>query len=376
MNKKEIAELRRSFRPDKNNITAIRGCYVNENGEIISDFSQALHLLEEAEAENFLSIFKRTLSGTLGRNLLDIEFTTQQVAHSEEHQLLSELRNSKLQDEDTVQSFFTKVIPTVALKENYVILLGYGVYDIPYRSSDNQMQSDASTDVFSYILCSICPVKPTKPALSYSVPENEFRSRETDRIVSPPELGFLFPAFDDRSTNLYNALYYTRNTKINYHEFIDAVFVSEIPMPAAAQKETFQSVLSATLAEESSLDTVQAVHGKLQQMIEFHKESKEPEPLTLSKDTVKRVMESSGVSAQGLEVFDTEYDKQFGEQTPVRPTNVVDTKRTEVTTQQVTIRIDAGNDDLVETRVIDGTKYVMIRIEEGVEVNGVPIQVF
>lgn len=376
MNKKEIAELRRSFRPDKSNITSIRGCYVNENKEVLSDFSQSLPLLEEGESENFLDIFKRTLSGTLERNLMNIEFSTQQVAQGEEHQLLCRLRDSKLQDDEAVRSFFETVIPTVSLKENYVILLGYGIHDVPYRSKDNQPLEDASSDVFSYVLCSICPVKPTKPALSYHVPDNEFRSRKRDWIVSAPELGFLFPAFDDGGTNLYGALYYTRNTKLSYHEFVDAVFVSEIPVPAATQKEIFQEMLSATLAEESSLNTVQAVHGQLQQMIELHKESGEPEPLALTKDTVKRVFESGGVSEEGLEVFEQEFDKQFGAQAALRPANVVDAKRTELIMPEVTIRVNAGGDDLLETRVIDGKKYVMIRVEEGVEINGVPIQVF
>ena len=60
MNEKEIAEIRRRFRPDKNNITHVRGCYVNEKREIVSEFDPSLALMSQEESEKFLAILKRT----------------------------------------------------------------------------------------------------------------------------------------------------------------------------------------------------------------------------------------------------------------------------------------------------------------------------
>ena len=169
MNEKEIAEIRRRFRPDKNNITHVRGCYVNEKREIVSEFDPSLALMSQEESEKFLAILKRTLSGTPGKHLIDLSFTTQQVVDSDEHRLLMALRGSGLKDEAAVGEFFRRVIQGLALEGNYLILLAHDAYDVPYRSRDGETQADASSEVYSYILCSICPVKLTKPALSYHV---------------------------------------------------------------------------------------------------------------------------------------------------------------------------------------------------------------
>lgn len=375
MNEKEVAEIRRRFRPEKSNINFIRGCYVNDKREIVSEFRQSLALTPQEESEKILAVLKRTLSGALGKNLIDIEFATQQVVDSEEHGLLMELRNSSLNNEEAIQAIFQRVVQSLSLEGHYVILLAHDTYDVPYRSKDGDEQGEASFEVFSYFLCSVCPVKMTKPALSYYVNENMFHNRKEDWIVSAPELGFLFPAFEDRSANIYSALYYTRDTAENHPEFVDAVFKTEIPMPAAEQKETFQAVLGDTLAEDCSYDVVQTMHEQLCGMIEEHKANKEAEPLVVSKNTVKRVLESCGVSEDRVAAFDEKYDTAFGENVGISPRNIVDSKQFEVCTPDVTIRVNPVRGDLVETRVIDGVKYILIRADEGVEVNGVPIHI-
>ena len=375
MTEKEIAELRRRFRADKSNISHVRGCYVNENREIISEFDQSLALMGQEESEKLLAILRKTLSGTPGKNLLDIAFDTRQVVEGDEHKLLMSLRNSQLGDQEAVRAFFQRTIQSLDLEGNYLILLAYDSYDVPYRSKDGERQDDASSDVFSYILCSICPVKLTKAALSYFVYENAFHNLEADWVVSAPEAGFLFPSFDDRSTNLYNALYYTRDIGENHPDFVNAIFSSPAPMPAAVQMETFQTILGDTLSGDCNYHVVQTVHDRLCGMIEEHKANKIEEPLVVSKGTVKRVLESCGVAEDHVEEFEERYDSAFGPEMDLSPRNLVDTKQLEVRTPDVTIRVNPDRGDLVETRIIDGARYILIRAEEGVEVNGVQIQI-
>ena len=375
MNEKEIAELRRRFRQDKSSITHVRGCYVNENREIISEFDQSLTLSRQEDAEKILAVLRKTLSGAVGRNLLDIEFDTRQVVEGDEHRLLMALRDSRLADQEAVHALFRRVIASLDLAGNYLILLAYDAYDVPYRSKDGQRQDDASDQIFTYILCAVCPVKLTKDALSYYIQENQFRSVEADWVVAAPEVGFLFPAFDDRATNLYNALYYTRDISQSHPDFVDALFKSQVPMPAAVQKETFQSILGDTLEEECRYEVVQAVHDELCGMIAAHKESKEEDPLVVSKVTVKRVLHECGVSPDHVERFEEQYDRQFGPEADLPPRNIVDEKQLEVKTPDVTIKVSPERSDLVETRDIDGRRYILIRAEEGVEVNGVQIHI-
>ena len=199
MNEKEVAEIRRRFKPEKSAVTHVRGCYVSAQGEVVSHFDQSLALMPQEEGENLMNLLRKTLSGGLGRNLLNLSFSTAQVVDSPEHKLLMALRDSQLQDQGAVEAFFQQVAASFRLEDmGYLILLAYDSYDVPYRGKDGGSLEDASETVYSYILCSLCPVKETKPVLSYRVPENLFRNREVDWVIAPPEAGFLFPAFDDR----------------------------------------------------------------------------------------------------------------------------------------------------------------------------------
>ncbi|MDO5548498.1 MAG: DUF4317 domain-containing protein [Eubacteriales bacterium] len=374
MNEKEVAELRRQFRPDHHNITKVYGCYVNENKTVISTFEQSMALATQEEAESYLSLLKKSLSGTLGRNLLDIAFTNQQVMNGAEHALLMKLRESRLEDAEALETFYHKVIESVYLESNYLILLTFHTYDVPYRAKDDIELEDASEEMFSYLLCSICPVKKSKPGLGYDYHQQEFHTCTGDYLVAAPEIGFLFPAFDDRRTNLYNALCYTRKVDESHEEFIDAVFHTEIPQPAAEQKKSFEAVLSHSLEEECSMEVVQAVHDQLSSLIAEHKESKIPEPLMIHKTAVEEVLEDCGISDKHIESFREQFDAEFGEDRAVSPKNIIDEKKFEVKMPQVKIQVKPEARDLVKTETIDGVRYIMIRAEESVEVNGVSIQ--
>ena len=273
-----------------------------------------------------------------------------------------------------MDEFYQKVIDHYIYGENYYIVLIHAVYDIPGKASDGMEMFDASDNVYEYILCSICPVKMTQPALSYFASDNQLHNRTADWIVSAPELGFLFPAFDDRSANIYNALYYSRNTAENHQELVEALFNTEIPMPAADQKETFEAILETTLEKDCSYDVVQAVHEQLYELIEEHKANKEAEPPVISKRDMKQVLQGCGISEQRVKVFEEKYDAAFGSDTGLSPRNLVDSKF-QVKTPDVTIQVNPERSDLIETRVINGAKYILIRAEDGVEVNGVDIHI-
>ncbi len=374
MNEKEIGEIRRRFTPDKSSITQIHGCYVSAKGEITSQFGQSLANTPQEEVENILTTLKRTLSGSLGKNLTDIVFETQQVVDSEEHKLLMALRETELKNEEITTAFYEKVIGSLQMETPYMILLAYDKYDIPYRPKDGGELPDGSNDVYTYILCSICPIKETKPVLSYNVPENIFENRGVDRLVSPPELGFLFPAFDDRCANLYSALYYSKKADENHPEFIDAVFCTEPPMPAAVQQETFRAVLAESLGDQCSYDVVQGVTDRLREMVDNHKARKDPEPLAVSKRVLSEVLRDCEVEEEKITAFAESYEESFGEQA-LSPKNLIDQKETQLRTPNILIKVEADYAHLVETRLIDGKKYILIRADDGVEVNGVSVSI-
>ena len=304
MNQKELSELKRRFRPDKSAIHRIYGCFVNGNQEIVSYLDESMGRMPEEESAQYLGFLKKALSGTLGKQLIDIVFSTQQVADSQEHKLLSALRDSQLKDAQARETFYRKIIDALELDGNYLILLAHDAYDVPRRGKDDRLQEDSDT-VFSYLVCCVCPVKDSKVELGYFPGENEFHSR-AGQVVAPPELGFLFPAFDGRAANLYNALFYSKKADQIHQEFIDAVFHTEPPMSAAEQKEAFQSALREGLGDACTVEVVQAIHERLLDRMARHKESKDPEPLEVTAQDVAAILRDCGVGEEPIAAFQEE----------------------------------------------------------------------
>lgn len=375
MNEKEIGELRRHLRRDRSNMTHIYGCYVNSQKEIITEFSQSLGIMPENESEKYFALLKRSLSGTIGKNLIDISFKTSQVAGAPEHKLLMDLRACKLKDDELRHSFYQKVIDSVSFEDNYLILLGSETYDVPFKGKDDTMQKDNSDESYTFLICAVCPVKQTKPNLHYVAEEKLFHDGAMANMVSAPQLGFLFPAFDNRSTNIYNALFYSKDIKEGHDAFIESIFNTPVPKPAAEQKTAFEALLTTALEEQCSIDVVQEVHNQLCQRIEMHKEAKVADPLLISKEEVKEVLTGCGVSDDKLAKFSVSYDEVFGFEAELHPKNIIDNKRFEIKTPDVSIKVAPDRSDLIETRVIGGVKYIMICADEDVEVNGVSIHI-
>ena len=374
MNQKEISELKRRFRLGKNAMGRIYGCYVNAQKEILSYLDEPLDRMPEEEAEKYLNLLKKALSGALGRNLIDIVFSTQQVTDSDEHRRLMALRDSRLKDGEVRQEFYQAAIDSLDMGEsNYLILLAHDAYDVPHRGKDGEDRADEGDTVFSYIVCCICPVKDGKLELGYCPGENEFHNCAPSQIVSPPELGFLFPAFDDRAANIYNALTYARKPDELHQEFLDAIFHAEPPMSAGEQREAFQTALREGLEGACGLEVVQAVHERLTAKIEEHREAKDPEPLAVTAKDVAAILRDCGGSDEQIAAFCGKCGELFGEDAALSPANLIDSKRFEVKTADAVLSLDPEHSYLVETRVIDGKKYLLIPAGEGLEVNGMPV---
>ena len=374
MNQKEISELKRRFRTDKNAIGRIYGCYVSGKKEVISYIDEPLSMMPLEEAEKYLGLLKKTFSGTLGKNLIDIVFSTQQVADSDEHRLLMALRDSRLKDGEVRQEFYQKVIGNLDMGDgNYLILLAHDAYDVPRRWKDDEVQADASDEVFSYIVCCVCPVRDGKLELGYCPGENEFHNCAASQVVLPPELGFLFPAFDDRAANIYNALAYARKPDELHQEFLDAVFHTEPPMSPAEQKEAFQVALSEALDGACSLEIVQAVHEQLTVKITQHRESKDPEPLSVTAQEIGGILRDCGIAEEQINTFADLCGERFGKDAALDPANLIESRRFEVRAADVSISVPPEQSYVVETRIIEGKRYILIPAGEGIEVNGMQV---
>lgn len=377
MNQNELKEIRRRFRPDQDNISRIYGCYVNAAKEIVTRIDISLGLMEQEETQMYYKILKKALSGTLGRNLIDIEFSTAQVESSDEHRLLQALRTSHLSDESMRELMYERIIETLDFgDESYVILMASDSYDVPYRGGDGEVFDEGSSEVFDYFICCVCPVKDAKAALRYESEERAFRGASTGHVLGAPEIGFMFPSFDDRCANIYNLLYYSRNVSEIHDEFIKGIFNTEsIPLSAVAQKEAFGDSLSFSLGDKCSLEVVQAVHEDIREKLALHKESKEPELPEIYIEDVDDILRKSGVPDEKINFFNEECQKQLGGSDTFNPGNLIETKKFEMVTPEVKITVDPEYAYRIKTGIIDGEKYILIPADGDVAVNGIQVNI-
>ena len=369
---KEILEIKKQFTPESCAITRMCGCYVDHEKNRKCEINRSFLSLPEEEAFKYFEIFKQTLTGTLGKKLINMEFPLHQEEAGGTQEFLYRLRNSKLEDEALIDEFYNKIIDNFEYGENYYIILIHAVYDVPGKASDGSEMFDASDNVYEYILCSICPVKLSKAGLSYDVDHNSIVGRNRDWVVDPPVKGFLFPAFNDRTADIHQALYFTKKPEELQPKLIEELLGSDIPLSAENQKVTFNEILSETLGEECNFEMVRCIHDNLQEMIEENKE--EPEPLELDKFDMRRLLEQSGASEEKLEKVETVFTQTAGEKRRLMAANVAETKKFSIETPDVVIKVSPDRADLVETRIIDDRKCLVIAINDHVEVNGLDIE--
>lgn len=372
MNKKEISEIKKLFTNERCCISRICGCYVDGNKNKITTFKDAFLSLPDEEIYKYFSIFRASLSGSIGKNLMNMEFPLETEMEGGSQDFLMKLRNSHLKDDELLELFYNKIIDNYVYGENYLILLIDASYDVPGKSSDGLEMDDASDYVYEHILCSICPVNLSKEGLCYNAETNSFENRIRDWIVENPEHAFLFPAFNDRNTDIHNILYYSRNSETVQSDFIDGVLGCVTPMTYKNQKETFTEVITEVLGEECNFETVKNFQENLNSFIDVKKE--QPDPVVLDKTDVRKLLETSGISNEQITEFDTHYDNTAGSTTSFMASTVASSKTFEVKTPQVVIKVANDRTDLIETRQIDGKTYIMIEVTDQVEVNGITVK--
>lgn len=372
MTRKELNEIKSQYTLEDCGILRLCGCYVDGERNKITQFNENFLNLPEEEKHKYFDIFKKTLSGTPGKNLVDMKFNVDAYADEGARTFLMNLRDSGLKDDRLLNEFYDRIINNYSYVGNYLILLINQVYDIPAVTTDNIEMEDASDEVYSYILCSICHVNLSKPGLGYDEEDNNFHDKKQNHMVDVPDVGFLFPAFNKRSADEDMTLFYTKDVSEFEDGLIDCLLDCVVPLPAKQQKETFTSLVNEALGEEADLEIVKNIHENLEQIIE-EKKQESPAPVMLDKTEMKDLLEKSGVKEEKLENFEEHFEMAAGEHGKLVASNVSSGKKFEVKTPDVVIKINSDKTDIVSTQVIDGRQCLVIQIDERLEVNGISV---
>lgn len=325
MDKKGVAELKRRFTKENCTFTRLCGCYVDAGKNKVVDLSETFLNLEDEEFYKYLEIAKKTLSGTIGNNLLELNFPLDEEAAGGRQQFLLGLRESKLKNPELLERFYDMVIESYDYAGNYLILLFHDAYDVMTKTTDNNAL-DESEEVFEYLLCAICPVQLSKPGLRYREDENRIGPRIRDWVVSVPDSGFLFPAFTDRSTDIHSLMFYTKDTKAPHAEFMELGLGCGARRTATEQKMTFHSIVKQAYGDdvEKSGEVLMEIQQNLNDLVE-EKAELEEDPVILTPELLTNVMEESGVAPEKAEKIGKTCAEEFAEEAPLAE-NVVDSK--------------------------------------------------
>ena len=328
MNKKEVLELKRRFKKEAATFTRVCGCYVDGNHNKVCKFGNTFLNLEEDEFYKYLEIANKALSGTIGNNLLELKFPIEEEEVGGRQHILMALRASKLEDENLLDTFYDLVIDTYDHAGNYLIVLFHDAYDVMSRTSDNN-NLDESEEVYEYLICAICPVDLSKPGLGFLEEEHRIGPRVRDWVVGAVDTAFLFPAFNDRSTDIHSTLFYTKNTKEPHSEFMANGLGCGIERTATEQKMAFHSIVRNVLGaeDEHTDDVLLDLQQNLSDMIDEYAETHDDDEdvFVLDKEVVTKLLADSEISEEKAAKIEKSVDEAFGEKPPAAE-NVIDSK--------------------------------------------------
>ena len=371
MNKREISEIKKQFKPEYCSLSKICACYVDGDKNIRTELDQAFLSLPEEETLKYFEIFKKTLTGKIGKCLLNLEFPRDAEMENGAQDFLLELRDSRLKDKELLEKFYQKVIESYRCEDHYYIILVYGDYDIPGAASDDTEMFDSSEDVYSFLLCTICPVLLSKPGLSYNTSQNQIGERIRDWVVDAPKNGFLFPAFIDRNADIHSTLYFTKKESDIQPDFISEILGCEIPQTQTTQKDCFNELILTVLGDDAGYDEVKSIHERLEEMAVENENI--PDPVPRGCNEIRRVFEESGIPEEKMEDFKMKHEIVFGSE-PVLLTNIAGEKGIVLETQDVTVKVNPERMDLIRTRVIDGRECIVIAAGSRISINGLEVR--
>ena len=363
MRKKDILELKKRFKKDHCTFTKMCGCYVNGEKHIILKFRETFLNLEEDEYFKYLEIAKKVLSGTIGNNILELNFPLNEDLVNERQISLMRLKNSRLRDDAILDDFYDSIIDSYDYTGNFLILIFHDAYDVMTKTTDNA-KLDESEEVYEYVLCALCPVSLSEPGLRYFEDENKIKARIRDWVVEPPTNGFVFPAFIERSSDVNSIMYYTKNAKDTHPELMETALGCCSKQTSTIQKETFQSMIKDSFgADEKKAEKVfMDVQDNLNNMIEEHNamyEDTDCEPITLTNKDIQNLLVESGVPEEITTKIEKSYVENFGEDLPLAE-SLLDAKTIKANEQRKREQHLQKQVEILQTKLEEVTKEAAV----------------
>lgn len=416
MKKSDLSELKRRFKKESCTIRRMAGCYIDASHEKVLKLNETFLNLDEDEFYKFLDIAKKTLVGTIGNNILELDFPLDEEAPGGKQQFLYGLRSSSLENEELLDRLYDLIIENYQYIGNYLILVFHDSYDIMSRTSD-RMKLDESEEVYEYLLVSICPVALSKPGLGYRKDENRIGARIRDWVVGVPDMGFLFPAFNEGSADIHKVDYFIRDAKDSHPEFVADVLGCGPKLTATEQKQTFHAIVKRAFGtdEERCEKALIGVQEVLNEKIDTGEEKQTgADQIILTDEAIEEALVEQGMDAEVAKQVTETVKETFGDDMPAIANLIdgkaleasakvkkeqelvkeVNTLKTEIVekdkqlteaatyiedlkTYDVVLRVKPDKAAKIKSQILGDQKYLMIPMDENehVNLNGVNTQV-
>lgn len=369
MIKAEISEIKKLFAFKNCAITRICGCYVNGDKDIINTWAQSFLAMDEEDLFKYLEVFKKCLGGAVNKTLFNVK-PTRNICDK-----LHQLTQSKLKDNEMLMEFYQHIIDNYEYVGNYLILVIHDVYDIPGKGTDNMEMTDASDEVYEYILACICPVSLAIPALGYDKEKSIFTHIERDWLLKNPEMAILYPAFNDRSEDRKAALYSVKSMDSEKKEFAERALGSFIEMIPSQEKDVFHEIIDQTLGYDKSIHDIQRVSRRTRELAEEKKY--EPDEGKVGIEDIRKLLTAAGISKERIGMLDRIYTEAAGSMdAEITLENVVNRRKFTINTGYGTVSTKPEHSELWEIKNIDGKPCLILELDtDTIEVDGMDVNV-
>lgn len=385
MNQKDIADIRKHFKPNTDllKIKDIYNIYIRqESSEIYHEESQSFALLDVEQQELFFANFKKVLGGKLGVKLFEVKFERQEEEQTDHAQ---QLLYDGLQAVDVekwkadMQQMALKMVQDVQYEKDLVITFIRGNYFKSSKRKDDESDQDARDEVYTtpFILCSMNQTEQPKRSLVFDFTEKEFKSSfMVDPIIklTSPIGGFLFPCFTNNAADVNHILYAAGKANKPDYQFIESVLNGEEIMTAADDKAVFEEIVKEVVGDEVNGRTLTRVYEEITRMMDVEEEEEQEGISTLDTKEVARVLKASGVKnvddGKVEMAFKTVVDDDTYEMKASHVVPSYTTKSIKIETKVANIAISPQDLKYVRQVNYDGKRCLLIEVEEDTMIEG------
>ncbi|MFC4713699.1 DUF4317 domain-containing protein [Planococcus dechangensis] len=387
MNKKDIAEIRKSFKleTDLLKITEIYNVYIKqESSEIFHEESRSFTMLDREQQELFLANFKKVLGGKLDQKLFEVKFQRPEEGQEDhtQHLLYGGLHaDDAAKWQEDMQKMALKMVEDKQYDKDMVITFIRGTYFKTTKRQPDETEVNMRDEVYTtpFILCSMNQTELPKSSLVFDFIEKEFKSNMmADPVIklASPIGGFLFPSFTDNSADVNHILYSAGKANKPDFQFIENVLNGDEIMTAEEDKAVFEEIVKSIIGEEVNSKTLANVYDEINSLLEVADDDENDEDSTPTLDTkeVERVLKASGIKDVSTEKVERAFQNVVEDKAyEMKASHIIPSytsKSIKINTKVAEIKIGPQDLRYVKEVNYNGKRCILIEVEEDTIIEG------